>query len=252
MQAAQRNSLKLLRWMMAASLALPLALFIFASTVSWISIKQTADREIERTLDVAHEHALKVFETIDRSISEIAEIIRGIPDQGIISREAALHQRLKQLVGSLPQVKSTWIFDAKGRALANSLVSPPPDIDFSDRDYFKAHVAGDIGTYIGEALTPRPPYQGAPFFGVSRRRPSENGNFTGVIQASVFPEYFENFYATDRPRSRQLLCAWPDRRNGAGALPASQPRSAPRPRRRGRQEDRRNPEGGLYHGDLAG
>ena len=142
-----------------------------------------------------HEHALKVFETIDRSLSEIAEIIRGIPDAGITSREETLHQRLKQLVGSLPQVKSTWIFDARGRALVNSLVMPPPDIDFSDRDYFKVHVAGDIGTYIGEALTPRPPYQGAPFFGFSRRRQNEDGSFAGVIQASVLPEYFENFYA---------------------------------------------------------
>jgi two-component system NtrC family sensor kinase len=194
-QTAQRNSLRLLQWMMAAALALPLALFVFASTVSWVSVNETADREIERTLDVAHEHALKVFETIDRSLSEIAEIIRGIPDEGIRSREEALHQRLKQLTASLPQVKSTWIFDAKGRALANSLVSPPPDIDFSDRDYFRAHLDRDIGTYIGDSLTPRPPYQGAPFFGVSRRRASEDGSFAGVLQASVLPEYFENFYA---------------------------------------------------------
>ena len=195
MQTAQRNSLRLLQWMMAASLALPLALFVFASIVSWVSVNETADREIERTLDVAHEHALKVFETIDRSLSEISEIIRGIPDEGIRSREEALHQRLARLTASLPQVKSTWIFDARGRALANSLVSPPPDIDFSDRDYFKAHVSGDVGTHIGNTLTPRPPYQGAAFFGVSRRRQSEDGSFTGVIQASVFPEYFENFYA---------------------------------------------------------
>ena len=195
MQTAQRNSLKLLQWMMAASLALPLALFAFASAVSWISINETADREIERALDVAHEHALKVFETIDRSLSEIAEIIRGIPDAGIRSREEILHQRLKQLADALPQVKSTWIFDAKGRALVNSLVVPAPDVDFSDRDYFKTHIAGDIGTHIGEPLKPRPPYQGAAFFGVSRRRSSEDGSFAGVIQASVLPEYFENFYA---------------------------------------------------------
>src|SRR3954468_9940225 len=65
----------------------------------------------------------------------------------------------------------------------------------SDRDYFKAHVGSEIGTFIGEALTPRPPYQGAAFFGVSRRRQSEDGSFAGVIQASVLPEYFENFYA---------------------------------------------------------
>ena len=195
MQTAQRNSLRLLQWMMVASLALPLALFAFASAVSWISVQQTADREIERALDVAHEHALKVFETIDRTLSEITEIIRGIPDAGIVSREDTLHQRLKQLADSLPQVKSAWIFDAKGHALANSLVVPAPEIDFSDRDYFKAHVDQEIGTYIGEALRPRPPYQGAAFFGVSRRRSNEDGSFGGVIQASVLPEYFENFYA---------------------------------------------------------
>ena len=190
MRTAQRNSLRLLQWMMAASLALPLALFVVASAVSWVSTNQTADREIERTLDVAHEHALKVFETIDRSLSEITEIIRGIPDQGIVSREQRLHERLKAVVVSLPQVKSTWIFDASGHALVNSLVVPAPEIDFSDRDYYKAHVAGDIGTYIGEALKPRPPYQGAPFFGVSRSRPTEDGSFAGVIHASVFPEDF--------------------------------------------------------------
>src|ERR1700730_5661768 len=71
-QTAQRNSLKLLQWMMAASLALPLALFALASAVSWVSTNETADREIERALDVAHEHALKVFETIDRSLPDIA------------------------------------------------------------------------------------------------------------------------------------------------------------------------------------
>ena len=84
-----------------------------------------------------------MFETIDRSHSEINEMIRGIPDAGIRSREEALHLRLRQLADSLPQMKSAWIFDAEGRALVNSLVSPPPSIDFSDRDYFKAHIAAE-------------------------------------------------------------------------------------------------------------
>ena len=68
--AAQRNSLRLLQWMMAASLALPLALFLFASAMSRISTREAADQEIQRTLDVAHEHALKVFETIAGEPSE--------------------------------------------------------------------------------------------------------------------------------------------------------------------------------------
>ncbi len=195
MQTAQRNSLRMLQWMMVASLALPLALFAFASAISWVSINETADREIARTLDVVHEHALKVFETIDRSLSEIAEVIRGIPDADIVSREQTLHARLKQLADSLPQVKSAWVFDANGHALVNSLVVPAPEIDFADRNYFKAHISRDVGIYIGDTLKPRPPYQGAAFFGVSRRRSNEDGSFAGVIQASVLPEYFENFYA---------------------------------------------------------
>jgi two-component system NtrC family sensor kinase len=194
-QTEQPHSLKLLQWMMAASLALPVALFVFASSVSWISTRDTADREIERTLDVAHEHALKVFETIDRSLSEINEMIRGIPDPDIKSGEATLHLRLKRLAESLPQMKSAWIFDRSGRALVNSLASPPPDVEFTDRDYFNAHTAKDIGIFIGKTLSPRVPYGGAPFFSVSRRRQTDDGSFAGVIQASVLPEYFENFYA---------------------------------------------------------
>jgi two-component system, NtrC family, sensor kinase len=194
-QSAQRNSLRLLRWMMIASLALPLGLFIVASFISYTATHDEGDREIMRSLDVVHEHALKVFETIDRSLAEINEIIRGLSDDDIRSREPVLYERLKELVASMPQMKSAWVFDAHGRALVNSLVSPPPAIDFSDRDYFRAHVPGDIGTYIGTALAPRSPYQGSTFFGVSRRRLSTDGDFTGVVQASLLPEYFENFYA---------------------------------------------------------
>ncbi len=195
MQGAQRNSLRLLQWMMVASLALPIALFVIASAISYTSTRDIADREIERTLDVAHEHALKVFETIDRSVAEINEVVRDLPDGVIRSREPALHRRLKRLTDSLPQLKSVWIFDADGRAIVNSLASPPPEQRFADRDYFVAHVDQNIGTFIGVPLAPRPPYQGARFFGVSRRRDTDDGSFIGVIQASVLPEYFESFYA---------------------------------------------------------
>jgi two-component system NtrC family sensor kinase len=181
--------------MMAASLALPIALFAVAAAISYTSTNDTANREIERTVAVAHEHALKVFETIDRSLAELNEVVRGLSDDDIRAREPELHRRLKRLTDSLPQLKSAWIFDADGQALVNSIVSPPPAVGFADRDYFYAHVDQSIGSFIGTALSPRPPYQGARFFGVSRRRESDDGRFIGVIQASVLPEYFESFYA---------------------------------------------------------
>src|SRR5262245_34719217 len=181
--------------MMAASLALPIALFVFASTVSYNSTLDTADREIERALDVAHEHALKVFETIDRSLAEINEVVRGMHDEAIRSLEPALHLRLKRLSDSLPQLKSAWIFEGEGKPLVTSILEPPSPLRFADLDYSYSHVHQTICTFICVPLTPRQPYQGARFFGVSRRRDSDDGSFVGVIQASVLPEYFESFYA---------------------------------------------------------
>ncbi|MGY3449205.1 ATP-binding protein [Bradyrhizobium sp. USDA 4353] len=195
MQTAQRKSLTMLRWMMVASLALPVALFVVAAYVSYGTTSEEADREISRSLEIVHEHALKVFETIDRSLSEIDEIVRDLTDAEIKAREQTLHARLRQLSDSLPQMKSAWVFDADGRPLVNSMIDPAPDMSFADRDYFSAHVKNSIGTFIGATLIPRTPYQGAAFFSISRRRQSDDGSFTGVVQASVLPDYFEHFYA---------------------------------------------------------
>ena len=73
--------------MMAASLALPIALFAIASTISYNSTLDIADREIERTLDVTHEHALKVFETIDRSLAKSTKSSATSPTTIIQSQE---------------------------------------------------------------------------------------------------------------------------------------------------------------------
>jgi two-component system, NtrC family, sensor kinase len=195
MLTAQRHSIRLLQGVLVAAVALPVALFCFAAWQGYNDHQRTAESQIERSRDVLNEHALKVFEAVERSIAEINEVIRDMPDQEIAASEEKLHNRLERMASSSPEVKSYWIFDRKGRALVNSLGYPAPVVDFFDRDYFKAHVDRDVGTFIGGVLRPRAPYGGAPFFGVSRRRIASDGSFAGVIQASVLPEYFEGFYA---------------------------------------------------------
>jgi two-component system NtrC family sensor kinase len=195
MLTAQRDSIRLLHGILVASVALPAALFVYASWLGYQNNQAVADRQIDRTRDVVTEHALKVFETVERSIAEINEVVRDMPDQRIAANEENLHSRLKRLADSSDQIKSVWVFDKHGHALVNSLAYPVPTIDFFDRDYYKAHIDRDIGIYVGEVLRPRPPYGGAPFFGVSRRRSSPDGSFNGVIQASILPEYFSGFYA---------------------------------------------------------
>jgi two-component system, NtrC family, sensor kinase len=195
MVAAHRQSIRLLQGIMIASAALPALLFAYASWHAYATVKVVAERQIVTSRDVLTEHALKVFEAVDLSIAETNEIIRGMTDHQIQQNAEALHSRLKSLADASTQIKSLWIFDHSGRALVNSLEYPAPYQDFSDRDYFQAHVAGEIGTYVGQTLRPRAPYGGAPFFGVSQRRTSSDGSFTGVLQASLLPEYFEGFYS---------------------------------------------------------
>ncbi|ABE39431.1 hybrid sensor histidine kinase/response regulator [Rhodopseudomonas pseudopalustris] len=195
MLTAQRDSLRLLRAILIASAVLPVALFGYAAWLAYRSNDASADGQIDKTRDIITEHALKIFESVERSIAETGEVIRDMTDDQIRANEGALHARLNRLVGGSDQIKSMWIFDKDGQTLVNTLLYPSPRTQFSDRDYFKAHVGKDIGLFVGRALQPRPPYGGAPFFSVSVRRNAPDGSFAGAIQTSILPEYFERFYA---------------------------------------------------------
>jgi two-component system NtrC family sensor kinase len=195
MVRAQRDSIRLLQGALVAAVALPVALFAYACWFDYRTVHDNADKQIARTTDVVNEHALKVFEAVQRAIAEINEIVHDMTDSEVAAQQAEMHGRLRRIAEGSSQIKSLWIFDRNGRALVNSLFYPADATSFADRDYFAAHVDKDIGTYVGKVLRPRPPYGGAPFFGVSRRRLSDDGAaFAGVIQASVLPEYFEGFY----------------------------------------------------------
>jgi two-component system NtrC family sensor kinase len=196
MDTAQSSAIRSLRLAMLAAFVLPVILFVFLAYTNYRHIHAVADERTERTVNILHEHALKVFETIERSMAETNEIVRGMSDREIVADEARLHQRLRQLVQSLPQFKSLWVFGPDGRALVNSLAFPqPPDVNFADRDYFQAHAGTDAGgIFIGRVLRPREPFPGDDFFSVSRARPSPDGSFRGVIQISILPSYFERFF----------------------------------------------------------
>jgi two-component system NtrC family sensor kinase len=196
MDTAQSSAIRSLRLAMLAALILPVILFAFLAVTNYRHTRAVADERIERTANILQEHALKVFETIERSIAETNEVVRGMSDDEIAADEARLHLRLRQLVTSLPQFKSLWVFDPNGRALVNSLAFPqPPGLNFSDRDYFRAHIGTGSQVFVGQVLRPRDPYPDGNFFSVSKGRPSPDGSFRGVIQLSILPSYFEQFFA---------------------------------------------------------
>ncbi len=196
MLTARHAAIRLLKLMMVASLVLPAVLFGFAAWVNYRNIEHVTDERINRSLDILHEHALKVLQTVERSFAEIDEVIRDMSDDDIRANEAPLHARLKRIVGAMPQLQGIAILDHSGHPLVTSSISPAPaTVDFSDRDYFTAHVAANVGTYVSEIHSPRMGSLGPYFFAMSQRRPSANGSFTGVVTVALLPSYFESFYA---------------------------------------------------------
>src|SRR4051812_44900154 len=92
-----------LRLIAGATLILPAFLFAYAAWANHRFIDQRATERIESALDVIQEHALKVLQTIERTIAETNEVLHGLSDEAIRADEKRLSRRLKQTQVSLPR-----------------------------------------------------------------------------------------------------------------------------------------------------
>jgi two-component system, NtrC family, sensor kinase len=233
MYSARQSAIRLLQLMMIASLVLPAVLFAFASWLSYRHERAVADDRIGRTLDIVHEHALKVFQTGERAIAEVEEVIRGMPDDAIVADQQRLRERLKMIVDAVPQFQGIAVADRNGKVLVtSSLPAGANDVSVAGRAYFQSHAAGVDGTLVSETLAPR--WDGPlrdPFFALSHRRVSPDGAFNGVISVAILPRYFEEFYALIGPSQSDLyalvrsdgrfLARYPPRGDGARPLDQS-------------------------------
>ena len=182
-----------LRLIAFLSLALPAGSLAFSIWQSWQSIHRQAREQIQSSLDVLHEQTLKSLQTVERSISETNEVLRGMSDDAIRESESTLYLRLKRTQQALPQIESIWAFDKNGRPLVSSTILPVPrDLNNSDRSYFRSQL-NSFETYVSEVIRAR--VGNLRFFVMSGRRTAEPaGSFQGVIGVTVSPEHFSEFY----------------------------------------------------------
>src|SRR4051794_1103034 len=137
MRSPRQSAIRLLHLMMAASVVLPAVLFAWASWLNYRHEHVIADERIERSLDILHEHTLKVFQTVEGALAQVDEIIRGMPDEAIRGEQPRLHERLKHIVSALPQLRAIFLVDRDGKPLVSSqFAQVPADFNASDRDFF--------------------------------------------------------------------------------------------------------------------
>jgi two-component system, NtrC family, sensor kinase len=196
MPAGRHTSVRLLQYMMVASVIFPIGLFGYASWISYRNTRAIADERIARTLDVLQVHAVKVLQVIERSIDEVNDIVQALSDEGIKGDERRLHSRLEQIANSIPEFGAIWVLARDGRLVVSSSLFPVSrTLDFSDYDYFKAHLSGNDRTFVSDVPPPDAPGVGNYVFSLSKRRLSSDGNFAGVTMITLRRNSFEDLYA---------------------------------------------------------
>jgi two-component system NtrC family sensor kinase len=157
MQIDRQASIRLLKLMIAASIVLPAVLFTITAWIDYRNFERLTNIRIDRTLNIMHEHALRILRTTERTYGEVREIVRGMSDGDIRLNEPFLHDRLKQIVTATPEMEGILIVDRNGHPLVSSNRLPvPKDIDLSYKDYFSAVKSGaDSGTYLSSVNAPR-------------------------------------------------------------------------------------------------
>ena len=185
--------------LVAASVLLPIVLFTLAAWYGYRETVRAAEAQVERTVRILEEHALKVFESHRLVIDEVNLRLRFM-DRSREADLADLHQMLVRLQNELDQVSTITVMDAKGRMIASGRTYPAdPAITFADRDYFAALRQADSALPVVSSSY-RGRQTGQPVFNLAGRiKAGPDGAFAGVIAVSADRAYFERFYRSIEP-----------------------------------------------------
>jgi signal transduction histidine kinase/CheY-like chemotaxis protein len=146
-----------------------------------------------RTVRVAQEHALKVFDMNDALDARIVDGVEDLDDDGIRASEAQIHEKLDAIGGGYPQVAAVSIFGSDGELLASSRYSPPPSLSIAARDDFVGIRDGRMLDHVSRVMHGQ--VSGETVFNTGVARHDAAGQFAGIVSVALRPSYFNKFYS---------------------------------------------------------
>ena len=169
-------------------------LIAMVAATLWNARKQELSQARTTTLnlsDVLEEQTARTLQNVDTAARMTANALRA--DSGLLRTDPKrIHENLRETLVHLPYVRAIWILDARGAHVYDSDTPSPAGKDYSDREYFRWHVNGADGLFVGKPVNSR--VSGEWFLAISRRISDKQGRFAGVVVAGVDPRYFERFY----------------------------------------------------------
>ena len=179
-----------------ATTCLALAMIALLWVFTAFHIKTEHDKTVDEAAHNA-ENLARVFEEhIIRSIKGVDRALLLIRDCYTQDASPAQLKNWYESISRLPDIRMHLsIIGADGYFKSTSLGSEYNSLNFSDRDYFKAHINNPNDTlFIGEPLLGRA--TGKWSIVISRRINGPNGEFAGVSAASIDPYQLAQFYET--------------------------------------------------------
>ena len=191
---ASPSSIGLLKLLLAASLLIPILLFVIAAWLNYKGVLASAERELLRTSEVAREQASRVFNGQSQVADRVNDLVAGLDAQTITASENSFHQAFAAIVGRLPEIQSVLLADKTGRPLVSAGTYPVPrNVDLRQRDYFKAVINDHDGPYVSSLQFGDVNRQ--VFFGLSQPWRGADGSLKGVIDVAIAPNFFQDFYS---------------------------------------------------------
>lgn len=188
--------------MLVVGTALLLALMVSVNVVLLGNLRQatlhSAERDLVRHSLTLAEQADRAFKSLDLVLFSIEDYIdRLVPDDDMthasVVRGREMHEFLKDKLIGLPQVEAITVIDAQGKLLNFSRYFPIPEVNVSDRDYYKALNQDDSPiTYISAPVQNRG--TGTWNLYMARRINTSTGGFKGMVLGAMSLQHFEDFY----------------------------------------------------------
>lgn len=182
---------------LSALVVVSIACFIQSNRESELRDAGRELRQLSIALSEATERGLESAEVIQNSLLECMHLLDTAngEEAEAFMHSAGFHEIMKDKISSVPMVDALTLIDAKGKLVNFSRYWPVPDVDVSDRDYFRvlAHDPARI-TYLGEPVQNRG--NGTWTIYLARRLNNAKGEFAGLVLAAMNVTYFETAYSS--------------------------------------------------------
>lgn len=180
--------------LLVAAIVLP-CIYVSVMAYNDLKAREAAASDVTmRTVRVAEEHALKVFDLTETLDARIVDLVQDMDDATVRRQESDIHEALNTIGGGYPQVAAVSIFGASGMLLANSLYYPAPYASIANRDDFVGIRDGKVIEHISRLMMGPLKLENIPVFNTGVARRHSDGSFAGMVSIALKSSYFNAFY----------------------------------------------------------